>query len=108
MAPSVDATGAPLPASWLEFAEHNRHVEHNQSVFRPNDRDWTGRYAFMRGPLWVPQDSGIPYGGPPFPDHIHQVNWGRAGMRELNAPRSKEVRRLHTADSQRRPASSAP
>jgi len=80
--------------SWLEFVEHNRHIDTRQPLIaRPNDRDWTGTYSRIRGPIWVPRDSGYPVGMPVFPDHIHQLNWGQAGMAALNRPGVK-VRRF--------------
>jgi hypothetical protein len=71
--------------SWLEFVEFNRHIDpHKALIARPNDRDWTKDYSRMRGPLWVPRDSGYPTGMPPFPDHVHQLNWGQMGLDVLN------------------------
>lgn len=79
--------------NWLEFVEHNRHLAHSATLIaRPNDRDWTDRFSRIRGPIWVPRDSGIDAGGRPFPDRVHQLNWGRAGMTVLNAPELKRRR----------------
>jgi hypothetical protein len=84
---------APQTLSWLEFVEHNRHIVRGGALIaRPNDRDWTGTYSRIRGPIWVPRDSGFDTGLPPFADHVHQLNWGRAGMAVLNLPESKTRR----------------
>lgn len=80
--------------SWLEFVEHNRHIDRSRALIaRPNDRDWTRVYSRIRGPIWVPRDSGYPVGLPIFPDHVHQLNWGLAGMAMLNGADAK-VRRF--------------
>ena len=80
--------------SWLEFVEYNRHIDARQPLIaRPNDRDWTKLYSRIRGPIWVPRDSGYNVGLPVFPDHVHQLNWGLAGMAVLNRPGVK-VRRF--------------
>jgi len=80
--------------SWLEFVEFNRHIDPSGALIaRPNDRDWTGTYSRIRGPIWVPRDSGYDTGLQPFPDHIHQLNWGQAGMTVLNRDELK-VRRF--------------
>jgi len=80
--------------SWLEFVEHNRHVQRSQMLIaRPNDRDWTSSYSSIRGPIWVPRDSGYSVGLPVFPDNLHQLNWGLAGMAMLNTAECK-VRRF--------------
>lgn len=76
---------SPTTKSWLEFVEYNRHIDRRQPLIaRPNDRDWTGTYSSIRGPIWVPRDSGYNTGLPIFPDHIHQLNLGLAGMKLLN------------------------
>jgi hypothetical protein len=80
--------------SWLEFVEYNRHIDRTHALIaRPNDRDWTGSYSSIRGPIWVPRDSGYPVGLPVFPDSLHQLNWGLEGMVMLNAAEAK-VRRF--------------
>jgi hypothetical protein len=79
--------------SWLEFVEHNRHIDRRGALIaRPNDRDWTAVYSRIRGPIWVPRDSGFDVGLPVFPDHVHQLNWGRAGMAILNRDELKARR----------------
>jgi len=50
-------------------------------------------YSRIRGSIWVPRDSGYPVGLPVFPDHVHQLNWGLAGMALLNGSDAK-VRRF--------------
>ena len=47
----------------------------------------------IHGPIWVPRDSGYNVGLPVFPDYIHQLNWGLAGMAMLNGADAK-VRRF--------------
>jgi Papain-like cysteine protease AvrRpt2 len=86
------------PASWLEFVEHNRHV--GVSPARPKDNDWTARYGWMRGPLWVPRDSGINKGHPPFPDDVHQIDWGLEGLKIINSETAKKQRFLFTKDNE--------
>jgi hypothetical protein len=87
-------TTSPTTLSWLEFVEHNRHIDPSRALIaRPNDRDWTSFYSSIRGPIWVPRDSGYSAGLPVFPDHIHQLNWGLSGMEVLNAADAK-VRRF--------------
>src|SRR5262249_48968499 len=76
-APRVPVTDGE-PANWLQFVEYNRGLK--QYPQRPKDNDWTDQYGWMRGPLWVPRDSGIAKGRPRFADHVHQVNWGRTGL----------------------------
>jgi hypothetical protein len=90
--------GAVQPASWLEFVEHNRHV--GMGTLRPKDNDWTAHYSWMRGPLWVPRDSGIEKGHPIFPDHVHQIDWGIEGLKLLNADKAKKLRFLFTKDNE--------
>lgn len=86
-------------ASWLEFVEHNRHIERGRPmIMRPSDRDWSAAYSFIRGPIWVPRDSGYPVGGQPFPDHLHQINWGQAGLARLNG--RKELRFVFDAGNE--------
>jgi hypothetical protein len=86
-------TISSTPMSWLEFVEYNRHVDRRGPLIaRPNDRDWTGQYSSMRGPLWVPRDSGYPVGHPLFPDHTHQLNWGLGGLAVLNTAELKTRR----------------
>lgn len=81
------------PMSWLEFVEYNRRIVRGEALIaRPNDRDWTADYSSIRGPIWVPRDSGYPVGLPKFPDDLHQLNWGLAGMAMLNTDESKTRR----------------
>ncbi len=76
--------------SWLEFVEYNRHIEPGGALIaRENDRDWTHSYSSMRGPLWVPRDSGYDSGRPVFPDDLHQLCWGRNGLAMLNSADAK-------------------
>ena len=93
---TVERTVASVSAStmsWLEFVEYNRRVDRRSALIaRPNDRDWTGQYSSIRGPIWVPRDSGYPVGLPPFPDQLHRLNWGLAGMAMLNDAESKTRR----------------
>ncbi len=96
-APRLPGAGTN-PANWLEFVEHNRHVR--VSPQRPKDNDWTGRYASMRGPLWVPRDSGIEEGHPPFPDDVHQIDWGVEGLKIINSAKAKKLRYLFTKDNE--------
>lgn len=87
-------TTRPTTLSWLEFVEYNRHIDPRGALIaRPNDRDWTRSYSSIRGPIWVPRDSGYNAGLPVFPDHLHQLNWGLAGMAMLNGADAK-VRRF--------------
>jgi hypothetical protein len=87
-------TRSPTTMSWLEFVQYNRHIDRRQALIaRPNDRDWTSSYSRIRGPIWVPRDSGYNVGLPVFPDYIHQLNWGLAGMAMLNGADVK-VRRF--------------
>lgn len=87
-------TRSPTTMSWLEFVEYNRHIDRRRALIaRPNDRDWTSSYSSIRGPIWVPRDSGYSVGLPVFPDHVHQLNWGLAGMAMLNRADAK-VRRF--------------
>jgi hypothetical protein len=80
--------------NWLEFVEFNRHIDPRRALIaRPNDRDWTHFYSRIRGPIWVPRDSGYNIGLPVFPDKVHQLNWGLAGMAVLNQPGVK-IRRF--------------
>jgi hypothetical protein len=45
----------------------NRHIDASGALIaRPNDRDWTGTYSRIRGPIWVPRDSGYDTGLQPF------------------------------------------
>ncbi len=90
------------PASWLEFVEHNRHVESRPGflcrfrIQRPADKDYTDKYSLMVGPLWVPRDSGIDEGPPKSPDSLHQFNFGKVGLGVLNSEDCKSRRILHT------------
>lgn len=84
------------PASWLEFVSHNRSVV---GILRPKDNDWTVNYAAMKGPLWVPQDSGIKKPPPPFPDDQHQINFGQAGLKLLNSDEAKKNRYLYSHEN---------
>ncbi len=86
------------PATWIEFVEYNRGIR--KSVMRPGDNDWTAHYPWMRGPLWGRADSKMPGGGPPVPEHIHQINWGRAGLAALNTEAAKKRRFLFTKDNE--------
>lgn len=80
------------PANWIEFVEYNRGIR--TSAQRPKDNDWTPNYPWMRGPIWGRVDSGMPGGGRPIPDHIQQINWGRAGLAALNTQAAKGRRFL--------------
>jgi hypothetical protein len=96
------ATPSPTTMSWLEFVEYNRHIDpHQPLIARPNDRDWTSYYSSIRGPIWVPRDSGYDVGLPVFPDHIHQLNWGLAGMAVLNLADAKVRRFKFSAQNDR-------
>ena len=87
--------------NWLEFVEHNRHVDPRGALIaRPNDRDWTSSYSSIRGPIWVPRDSGYRAGLPVFPDNIHQLNWGVSGMAVLNGTDPKVRRFKFSAQNQ--------
>jgi hypothetical protein len=85
-------------ANWIEFVEFNRGIR--PSAQRPKDNDWTSNYCWMRGPIWGRVDSGMPGGGPPIPDHIQQINWGRAGLTALNAEVAKRRRFLFNKDNE--------
>ena len=83
-----------LNANWIEFVEYNRHVR--VSAQRPGDYDWSSDYSWIRGPFWTKEDSGLqaaPQEETPMvmPDHVHQVNWGREGLKAVNgdAPRRR-------------------
>lgn len=93
---------AGRPASWMEFVEYNRHVGRGPSpsyyIQRPADEDYTDRYSFMAGPLWVPRDSGIDEGPPKSPESLHQFNFGRSGLKVLNIDDCKARRILHTKE----------
>jgi hypothetical protein len=95
-APNAPVLTAGRPADWLEFVEYNRRI-HPQ---RPGDNDWTGRYSLMEGPIWVPRDSGIDTGGPPFPDDVHQFNCGAEALDLLNRPEVKSRRFLYTKENE--------
>jgi hypothetical protein len=82
------------PASWIEFVEFNRHVR-TTTIKRPKDNDWTGDYAWMRGPIWGRADSGLP-GAPGLPERYHQINWGLNAMKVLNGNAPKRRRFLIT------------
>jgi hypothetical protein len=86
------------PASWIEFVEYNRGVR--TSAMRPKDNDWTASYPWMRGPLWTRRDSGLRGGGPVIPEHIHQINWGQAGMVALNTEAARKRRFLFNKDNE--------
>jgi hypothetical protein len=85
-------------SNWIEFVEYNRGIR--PSPQRPKDNDWTPRYPWMRGPIWGRVDSGMPGGGPPIPDHVQQINWGRAGLVALNADTAKSRRFLFHKDNE--------
>lgn len=85
-------------ANWIEFVEYNRGIR--TSAMRPKDNDWTPHYSWMRGPIWGRVDSGMPGGGPPIPDHIQQMNWGKAGLNTLNTDAAKKRRLLITKDNE--------
>jgi hypothetical protein len=86
--------------NWLEFVEHNRHiVRGGMLIARPNDNDWSTYYSYLRGPLWVPRDSGYSVGLPKFPDSIHQLNWGQAGLDMLNTVDAKPRRFKFSQDN---------
>jgi len=91
----------PRPASWLEFVEYNRNI--GQEVQRPKDKDWSGQYPWIRGPMWSKEDSGLGASdvGVQLPDHLHQINWGQAGLNALNAKEAKSRRFLFTKDNER-------
>ncbi|HEY0439586.1 MAG TPA: hypothetical protein VGD36_05875 [Xanthobacteraceae bacterium] len=81
------------PASWLEFVEFNRGLR--TEAQRPKDNDWTGTYPWMHGPFWTKEDSGKMLSDRMIiPDHIHQHNWGQAGLKALNAAAAKKRRFL--------------
>jgi hypothetical protein len=94
-------TAASSTMSWLEFVEHNRHIVRGGALIaRPNDRDWTASYSSMRGPIWVPRDSGYDTGLPKFPDSLHQLNWGLGGMTMLNQATAKVRRFKFSSDNE--------
>jgi hypothetical protein len=68
--------------SWIEFIEFNRHL--HPEIHKPDDRNWSADYMWIQGPIWVPRDSGIDSGLPPF-DKESQINWLAEGLdRVLN------------------------
>jgi hypothetical protein len=98
--PSTLPTSGPR-ASWLEFVEFNRGIRPGEALIaRPNDKDWSGSYSGILGPIWVPRDSGFDTGGPKFPDDVHQVNWGQDGLKVLNTDDAKARRFLYTKENE--------
>jgi hypothetical protein len=98
--PSTLPTPGPR-ASWLEFVEFNRGIRPGEALIaRPNDKDWSGTYAGIVGPIWVPRDSGFDTGGPKFPDDVHQVNWGQGGLKVLNTDDAVARRFLYTKENE--------
>lgn len=95
---NAPALFGPRPANWIEFVEYNRGIR--TSAQRPKDNDWTPNYPWMRGPIWGRADSRMPGGGPPLPDHIQQINWGRAGLVALNTDAAKKRRTLFNKDNE--------
>jgi len=98
--PTTLPTSGPR-ASWLEFVEFNRGIRPGEALIaRPNDKDWSGSYSGIWGPIWVPRDSGFDVGGPKFPDNVHQVNWGQDGLKVLNTDDAKARRFLYTKENE--------
>jgi len=85
-------------ANWIEFVEYNRHIR--SSTLRPDDYDWSPHYPWMRGPIWVRRDSGIPEGPPVFPENVQQINWGQSGLTALNIDTAKQRRFLFTKENE--------
>lgn len=87
------------PASWIEFIEFNRGIPPKADrgrlvIQKKNDQDWSALYSVMIGPIWVPRDSGYDTGVVPFPDDLHQWNWGQTAMGVINQAECKGRRRV--------------
>lgn len=87
-----------MKANWIEFVEHNRHIQ--PGVHRPKDNDWSGIYGVMRGPLWTKADSRMKSEISTFPDHVHQITLGMGGLKVLNEDAVRKRRFVITKENE--------